>query len=1079
MKKVAFITMLITPLLLSVSAAGQGTMLLRQPAVNETQIVFVHANDLWIVGRNGGDAVRLTTSVGAESRPHFSPDGKTIAFTGQYDGNTDVYIMPATGGQPERLTWHPGADNVTGWSPDGKSVLFISSRDGFPTAESKFYQVSVKGGMAEPLIIPRAAAGEMSDDGKYIAYQEVSFWDPEWRNYRGGQAKPIWIVDMKDYSLKETPQTDNERHTDPVWLNNKVYFLSELDFANNVWSFDPAKNELKQITFHADFDVKNIDAGGGMIVYEQGGYLHLLNPADNKSTRLTINVNGDFHHSRTRWVTVTPASLQNASLSPTGQRALFEYRGDIFTAPKENGTWRNITNSPGAADRYPVWSPDGKTIAWFSDQSGEYQLFITDQEGLEKPKVIPIANPSYFFRPSWSPDSKYLAFTDTHYNLWILEIATGKIKKADNERYAHPNRTLNPVWSPDSKWVAYSRLLDNQFKVIKVYNVETGQTSQLTDGMADAISPVWDASGKYLWFLAATNYGLNTGWLDMSSLERPVTRSLYFIVLSKDDPSPLLPKSDEEKVKTDEPKKPDVPVTVKIDLDNISRRIVATRVPARNYTGLLEGPANTVFFSEAVTGAPGATISKYTVTTAKTDPYLAAVTYATVSADRKTMLYLSGGNWGIVNTSESNKKPGDGRLETVSGIMMKIDPLPEWRQIFREGWRFQRDFLYVDNVHGAPWNDVYKWYSPWVEHVHHRSDLNYIVDILGGEVAVGHSYTSGGDFPAVPTVSVGLLGADYKIENGYFRIKKIFTGEDWNPGMVAPLAQPGVNVSEGDYILEVNGKPVTAGDNLYKFFEGTSGMQIKLRVNSVPKAEGSRLVTVVPIGSESQLRNIAWQEGNRRKVDQLSAGLLGYVYLPNTGEQGYTNFNRYYFAQQDKKGMVVDERNNGGGQAADYMIDVMSRELLGYFNSKASDRRPTTTPMAGVWGPKVLIINEMAGSGGDLLPYMFRKKEIGPMVGTLTWGGLVGTWDTPPFIDGGRMVAPRGGFFDVDGKWAVEGDGVAPDIEVRMIPAEVIKGRDPQLEKAVETGLELLKTDIVYLRQEPAAPIRSKRPVKK
>lgn len=663
MKKVAFITMLLLPLLFSVSAAGQGTMLLRQPAVNETQVVFVHANDLWIVGRNGGDAVRLTTSVGAESRPHFSPDGKTIAFTGQYDGNTDVYIMPATGGQPERLTWHPGADNVTGWSPDGKSVLFISSRDGFPTAESKFYRVSVKGGMAEPLIIPRAAAGEMSDDGKYIAYQEVSFWDPEWRNYRGGQAKPIWIVDMKDYSLKETPQSDNERHTDPVWLNNKVYFLSELDFANNVWSFDPAKNELKQITFHADFDVKNIDAGGGMIVYEQGGYLHLLNPADNKSTRLTINVNGDFHHARERWVTVTPGSLQNGSLSPTGQRALFEYRGDIFTAPKENGTWRNITNSPGAADRYPVWSPDGKTIAWFSDQSGEYQLFITDQEGLEKPKVIPIANPSYFFRPAWSPDSKYLAFTDTHYNLWILEIATSKIKKADTERYAHPNRTMNPVWSPDSKWIAYSRLLDNQFKVIKVYNVETGQTSQLTDGMADAISPVWDASGKYLWFLAATNYGLNTGWLDMSSLERPVTRSLYFIILSKDDPSPLLPKSDEEKEKTDEPKKPEGPVTVKIDVENIARRIIATRVPARNYTGLMEGPANTVFFSEAATGSPGATISKYTVTTAKTDPYLTAVSYATVSADRKTMLYLSGGSWGIVNTSESNKKPGDGRLE--------------------------------------------------------------------------------------------------------------------------------------------------------------------------------------------------------------------------------------------------------------------------------------------------------------------------------------------------------------------------------------------------------------------------------
>lgn len=1079
MKNKAILLILLAPFFISANLIGQGTMLLRQPTISQTHIVFVHANDLWSVGRDGGDAIRLTSSTGQEVLPHFSPDGKTIAFTGQYDGNTDVYIMPAAGGQPTRLTWHPGSDNVTGWSPDGKYVIFTSAREGFPTAESKFFRISIEGGMAEPMVVPRAAAGEISDDGKYMAYQEVSFWDPEWRNYRGGQAKPIWILNLKDYSLQKTPQTDRERHTDPVWLNGKVWFLSELDYASNVWSYDPAKNDLKQMTFHTDFDVKSLDAGGGMIVYEQGGVLHLLNPADGKSGKLEITVSGDFHHVRPRWENISPGALLNASLSPTGQRALFEYRGEIFTVPKEKGNWRNITNSPGAADRYPVWSPDGKSIAWFSDQSGEYQLFISDQEGIEKPKIIAIPNPSFFFRPAWSPDSRYIAFTDTHYNLWVLEVATSKIKKADTERFAHPNRSMNPTWSPDSKWIAYARLLDNQFRAIRVYNVETEEMYQLTDAMADAIAPVWDATGKYIWFLASTNYGLNTGWLDMSSYERPVTRSLYLIVLSKDDPSPLLPRSDEEKEKREEPKKNEGPVTVKIDRENINRRIIPIDIPARNYTELYEGPANTVFYAEASALQPGSTISKYNLTAVKSDPFMTQATYATVSADRKTMLYRSGTSWGIVNTSEINKKPGDGRLETLTGMTVKIDPPSEWNQIFREGWRFQRDFLYVDNVHGAPWNDIYKWYSPWLEHVHHRADLNYIIDILGGEVAVGHSYTSGGDFPSVPTVQVGLLGADYTTDKGYYRISKIYNSEDWNPGLTAPLAQPGIGVAEGDYILAVNGNPVKAGDNFYKFFEGTAGRQTRLTVNSAPKAEGSRTVTVVPVSSDAQLRNIAWIEGNRRKVDHLSAGLLAYVYVPNTGGQGYASFNRYYFAQQDKKGAIIDERNNGGGQAADYLVDVMARELHGYFNSKAGDRRPTTTPMAGIWGPKVMIINERAGSGGDLLPYLFRKMEIGPIVGTRTWGGLVGTWDTPAFVDGGRMVAPRGGFYDIDGNWAIEGEGVAPDTEVEMTPADVIKGRDPQLEKAVQVAMQLLKTDIVYLKPEPAAPVRYKRPVKK
>jgi tricorn protease len=741
-----------------------------------------------------------------------------------------------------------------------------------------------------------------------------------------------------------------------------------------------------------------------------------------------------------------------------------------------------LTNTSGTADRSPVWSPDGQQIAWFSDASGEYQLMIGDQEGLTKPKAISLPNKSFYFKPDWAPDSKHIAFTDTDYNLWIVNIESGSAKIADTERFAHPNRSLNPVWSPDSKWVAYARLLDNQFKAIFVYQIESGKKIQITDGLADAISPVWDTNGEYLYFLASTNFGLNSGWLDMSSYERPTTRNLYLAVLNKNGKSPLLPESDEEKPKEAEKKEPEKksePKPVIIDEEGLRNRIIAVDIPARDYTSLVKGPENHIFYTESVPNQQGQTLHRYNFKEKKAEAYITGINFATVSNDRKSLLYQANGNWGIVETTGGPKKAGDGSLKTLSNFKIKINPKEEWEQIYKEGWRYQRDFLYVDNVHGAPWNEIFNWYKPWVSHVKHRSDLNYIVDILGGEVAVGHSYTSGGDLPEVKSVNIGLLGADYEVSQGKYRITKIYNGESWNPNLKAPLAIPGIDVKEGDYILEVNGNEINAEENLFRFFEGTANRQIKIRVNSKPGMDGSRLVTVVPIENENQLRMMDWVESNRRKVDELSGGKLAYVYVPNTGNPGYTYFNRYYFSQQDKKGAVIDERNNGGGSAADYMVDIMARELHGYFNSRAGDRRPFTTPMAGIWGPKVMLINERAGSGGDLLPYLFHKMEIGPLIGTKTWGGLVGTWDTPPFIDGGRMVAPRGGFYDINGEWAVEGVGISPDIAVEQSPKEVIQGNDPQLERAVKEALKLLETEGVELKPEPKAPIRYARPQKK
>lgn len=1062
-------------------AQAQGTMLLRQPAASKDHIVFVHADDIWVTDRKGGDARRLTSAMGSETSPRISPDGKWVAFSGQYDGNTDVYIVPIDGGEPKRLTWHPGADITQGWMPDGKAVYFTSGREGYPTVNAKFFTVPVTGGTPTAMVVPFGFVGSLSPDGKTMAFQPYSFWDPEWRNYRGGQAQPIWLFNMTTHETVKTVQGDRERHTAPVWNNGILYFLSEQDFINNVWSYDPKTKQQKQLTFHKDFDVKNLASGGNGLVYEQGGYLHNLDLSSAKTTQLEINVKGDLNWGRPRWNDLGAGSLINASLSPTGKRALFESRGEVFTVPKENGDWRNITNTPGSADRAPVWSPDGQKIAWFSDASGEYQLMIRDQFGLQPAQAFAIPNKKFYFTPAWSPDSKYIAFSDTDYNIWYIDVKTGAIKLVDTDRYAHPNRTMKPVWSPDSKWMAYAQLQNNQFKAIKVYNLETASSKQITDGLSDAIDPQWDESGKYLYFLASTDYALATGWLDMSSYNYPVNRALYIAVLSKDAPSPFELKSDDEPVKVSDSAKTvrhaaAGGVQVKIDFDGLDQRIVATSIPLRDYTSLVAGPDGTVFYTESVPNETGFILHRYSIKDRKSVEFARSVTAAVTSFDRKSILYRAGPGW-FINGTAAAPRPGEGRLAT-DGMKVYVDPSQEAEQIFREGWRYQRDFLYVDNTHGAPWDQIFTWYKPWVKHVKHRSDLNYIIDILGGEIAVGHSYTSGGDFPNVPSIPGGLLGADYKVVNGFFVISKIYNGENWNPELRSPLSGPGINIQEGDYLLEVNGKALTADMNLFNLFEGTANRQVKIRVNNKPSLDGSRLITVVPIANEAGLRSRHWVESNRKKVDQLSGGKLAYVYVPNTGNPGYTYFNRYYFSQQDKKGAIIDERNNGGGSAADYMVDIMNRQLMGYFNNRVEGHRPSTTPMAGIWGPKVMIINENAGSGGDLLPYMFRKAKIGPLVGTRTWGGLVGTWDTPPFIDGGRMVAPRGGFFDTDGKWAVEAVGVSPDVEVFHDPKAIIEGCDPQLEKAVQEALKLLPSQGIEMKKEPAAPVRSFRPKK-
>jgi tricorn protease len=1065
------------------AGAQESTLLLRMPTVSDTQVAFVYANDLWIVGREGGEARRLTSSEGAETNPRFSPDGEWIAFTGEYGGQQDVYVVPARGGEPRRLTFHPGADLVQGWMPDGGAVLFRSGREGHPTAAARFFTVPVGGGLPVALPIPRGASGRLSADGARIAYQLPDYWDPEWRNYRGGQAMPIWVVDMADHELTTVPW-EGERQMDPVWLDGTVYFLSERDWANNVWSWDPATGESRQRTFHSDFDVKSLDAGGGTLVYEQAGRLHLLDPGTDQVRSLEIHVRGDQVRSLPRWREVAPTQLQNASLSPTGQRALFEARGQILTVPAEHGDWRNVAAGSNHASRAPAWSPDGSRIAYFSDEEGEYRLVIIPQDGMGDREVIQLPESSFFFGPTWSPDGRRIAYRDAGMSVWHVEVETGQATRVDTERHAYPERSLDPAWSPDSRWLAYARRLESHLRAVFVHDAETGQSHQLTDGLSDAYRPQWDASGKYLYFLASTDYGLNTGWLDMSSFDRPVTRGIYLAVLADDEPSPLAPRSDEEGVEeaeevTDGENDGDPP-EVRIDLEGMDQRILALPVPQRNYTQLHAASEGVVFYGEVVPGQPGIRLHRFTLEEREAETFLEPLQHVAVSANGEKLLYRSGETWGIVNTTASPPSVGDGRID-VGDLRVQVDPRAEWEQMFDEGWRIQRDFLYVENLHGAPWDEIYQWYRPWLEHVRHRADLSYLLEVMGGEIAVGHSFVGGGDLPAVDGVPPGLLGADYELVTqgpgeGRYRIARIYRGENWNPGLESPLSGPGIDVAEGDFLLAVDGVELQAPDNPFALLEGTAGRQTVITVNDRPTREGARNVTVVPVASEGQLRTRQWIDQNRRRVEELSDGRLAYVWLPNTGLGGYQNFNRYYFAQQDRAGAVIDERDNGGGSAADYIVDVLARELQGYFNSPVGDRRPFTEPIAGLFGPKVMVINEMAGSGGDLLPYLFRQRGVGPLVGTRTWGGLVGIWDSPPLVDGGFMLAPRGGFFDLDGEWAVENEGVAPDIEVIMTPRDVIAGRDPQLERAVEEALRLLEVEGVELREEPDPPVRWRRP---
>jgi tricorn protease len=1069
-------------------AQSQKPLLLRDPAVSKTQVAFSYAGSIWVANRDGGNLRRMTSG-GHEENPSFSPDGSQIAFIGNYDGMRSVYVLPTIGGEPRRLTYHPADGDVLGWTPDGKRILFSSLRSAFAGGVVQLYTVPVEGGFATQVPLVRAAEGSFSPDGARIAYVPNAQWQRAWKKYRGGQTKPIWIANLNDSRVEAKIPRENSNDFNPMWVGDTIYFLSDRNGPVTLFSYDVKTQQVKQIVKHDGLDIKSASAASDAIVYEQFGSLHLLDLKSGNDRALEIRPVADLAEVRPHFLKIEPRRIRSAAISPTGARAVFGVRGEILTAPAEKGDIRNLTNTTDVVERDPDWSPDGKSIAYLSDESGEYALHIRDQNGLGEVRKISLGNPpTFYYSPMWSPDSKKIGYTDKRLNYWYVDVEKKTPVKVDTDTYTDPAHGLQMVWSPDSRWIAYTKQLTSHLHAVFAYSLEQAKSYQLTDGMSDALFPAFDKEGKYLYFTAGTDSALTNGWLDMTSLQRPVSRSVYVIVLKKDLPSPLGPESDEEKGKEAEKsakdQKPDTdkdkgkdkekdkakeekPAAVEIDMEGISQRILALPIPARNYYGLTGGKAGVLFLAEGPAvdpidfddGGPTAKIHKFDFKTRKTEQILDGVSNFVVSFNGEKLLYAKQNQWTIApaeKQSDGPPQPGQGGPLKLDAMEIYVDPRAEWKHMYEQVWRDERDFLYDPGLHGLNLEAIRKKYEPFLENISTRDDLNYLFTEMLGNITVGHMFVGGGDLPEPKRVKTGLLGADYSIENGRYRFSRVYNGENWNPKLRAPLTQPGVNVHAGDYLLAVNGREVHPPADVYSFFEEAAGKQTVLKVGSKADGSGSREVTVVPVDDETPLRNYAWIEDNRRKVDELTGGRVAYVYLPDTYAGGFTNFNRYYFAQVGKDAAIIDERYNGGGDIADYIIDYLRRPLLSYWNMR--EGKDITTPIEAIFGPKVMVINEMAGSGGDALPWMFRKTGIGPLVGKRTWGGLVGHYTNPAdLLDGGFTGTPNLAFYNPNGTWDVENHGVPPDVETELEPQAARGGHDSQLEKAVEVVMDLLK----------------------
>lgn len=1035
------------------AAARPFAPLAQSPTMSRSQIVFSWGDHLWSVPRTGGVAKRLTTT-GHEARAVFSPDGRWIAYRGEVDGNYDVYVIPAEGGEPRRLTYHPGADEPVGWTPDGKKVLFTSTRESYANFQ-RLYTAPLEGGWQGALPMWRAVEGAYSPDGSRVAYVPNNKWQKEWKRYRGGQATPIWLARLSDLQIEKIPR-DRSNDSQPVWVGDIVYFLSDRDGPVSLYAYDTRSKAVRRLIDNRGLDLKSLSGGPDGLIYEQFGSIHIYSPADGTSRRVDILVDGDLPAAQPQTVDAA-ADIDSIAPSPNGEMVAIEARGEILAASAEKGGFRNLTGTSNAHERDPAWSPDGRSLAYLSDESGEYALHIRPAIGNGPVRKIIVGDrPTFLEQPRWSPDGRSVIVGDAWTNLWRVDVATGKSVKVDS-------RTDSAVWSPDGRWLAYSKPLASGMHAVWLYSLETGRRVQLTDGLADARWPVFDRGGQLLTFAVSTDLGLSLTIQDMSGMNHPITRTIWAAVLRRDGRSPLDPGAASPAA---------APGAFRIDLDGLEKRLVALPIRPANYSGLHAGKPGVLFLVELPIiqprsmGHTGLKISRFDIRTGALDVVATGVSRFDLTEDGAKTFYRSGRSWFFGDAAgPAGAEPAPLKLGKLE---VRIDPREEWREMFQEAWRYERDFFYDPNLHGLDLGATRRKYAPFVEAAGSRDDIIYLFREMLGDLTVGHMAVNDFSFHPPNGRHVGLLGADYRIENGRVRIARIYDGESWNPDLRAPLAGVGLDVKVGDYLLAVNGQPLRAGMDLYALFVDTPGRPTRLTLSRSPDGGGERDVTVTPITDDYELRARAWSEDNRRKVGALSGGRIAYVRVPDTADEGFASFNRFYFAQVGKPAAIVDARYNAGGRFADYIVDMLGRPLRNCAITRASGSY--CVPAAQLYGPKTMITDEMSGSGGDALPWMFKTGQVGALVGARTWGGLVGG-SGPSLLDGMGLATPFHAHYGLTGQWEVENNGVTPDYEVENDPASVAAGGDPQLEKAVEVTLEALRKHPVVLPAAPPYPV--------
>jgi tricorn protease len=1104
---------------MTAAQSGNSTRLLRYPAISKDAIAFVYAGDIWIVDINGGAARQLTSHEGQELFPRFSPDGQSIAFTGQYDGRRQVYVMPLSGGTPRQLTYYNdvfgmpprgGIDNqVLGWTPDGRSVLFNAHRTPWSERISRPHLVPAAGGTEQPLPMREGAGGWLSPDGTRYAYTPVMREFRTWKRYKGGRAQDIWIYDLKGGTAEQITNyegTDNQ----PVWLGDTIYFTSDRGAKQklNLWAYDVRTRQVRQATTHDRYDVLWPSGGPGGVVYENGGRIYRLDPSTGRTAEVSVRIAGDLRRT-VPYVKTVKSEIQSMNLSPTARRALIEAHGDVFTAPAKEGEIRNLTSTPAIRETGPSWSPDGQWVAYLSDRTGEYEIYVRPSDGSGDERRVTHDGDVWRFAPVWSPDSRRLLFGDKRQRLRITDAATGKTIDVDKGTYTD---LTSYTWSPDSRWVAYVKEAPaTKLTAIWVYSVEEGRPHQLTSGNAGDLEPVFDPKGRYLYFLSNRDFNLTFSGYEFNYLYTDSARA-YVGLLAKDGPGLLLPRSDEEPRRESEalrgpapagqkpaipPAKPqserrdaEVPPAAPAPTPREQATTTAATGPDASAPASVRVTIDVEGFEQRVRAIPGAPadhrslaatdravlylvgqgdrtrLAMYDLEDRRESTILAGIDGYVLSQDAKKVLFSKGSDYGIADV-KADQKTNEGLL-ALDRLTVRVDPRAEWRQQFTDAWRILRDWFYDPGMNGVNWTDVREQYAELMPFVADRSDLDYVLSEIAGELGVGHVYVEAAPGSAMRRVEGALLGADIQPDAGVFKVTKIYAGENWHEAFRSPLTEPGVNVKQGDYILAVDGIPTKGVENFYRLLEAKADRTITLRVNNSASAAGAREERVRPIRSEQNLRYLDWVAANRRHVGEKSGGRIGYIHLPNTSGDGNRELFKWFYPQAAKDALIFDVRYNGGGFIPDRMLEIAARPVLNFWARRGLE--PTPTPVFANAGPKVALINGQAGSGGDAFPYYFRKAGLGPLIGTRTWGGLIGLSGNPPLLDGGTVTAPTFRFLSTDGAWDVEGVGIAPDLEVIDRPDLVAKGIDPTLDKGIEVLLQQLSKSPPKQLVVPPAP---------